>query len=617
VYNLSQADLDGDGIGDACDCDIDGDGDPNNNPGCDFVLVEDCAPTNKEIFHGQIEKCNGYDDNCDDITDPEGSEGCTWYYRDVDGDGYGVDGSERCLCEPEGFHTATKGAGDLSDCNDGNPNINPGRNEDCLTGWDDNCNGLTNEANADNCKNWYYDLDGDGYGDDQNFKCLCGAQGSYSVSKGGDCDDSNDLVNPGQQEICHDGIDNDCSGSQNDEGARHCTWFHEDKDRDGWGTKLRKCLCFGEGDFTAEPQSDYDCDDNNSDVYPKRTEICGNGIDDNCDGITDKGENAEGCTPYYFDNDRDGFGVTENMKCLCGPEGRYDTKKSGDCNDQNANIHPDAKEICDGIDNDCDDQVDEDPNNDLCAPTPNASMTCLSGQCEIKACAAGWFNVDQIPSNGCECQQDDLDNTGNTCGTAIDLGQISDSSDISISVVGKIVPVNDEDWYKFHAVDTPDSGTMDNPGHDKFHVRVKVLKPTDGSIKVRVVRESCDGTASYEPPCPEGATDYRWYTNHVNQANQTGQGNCITPAPGDNPYWYCCRTGECGGGQAPDSCCRGQYEGGAENSCTGQTPQNVRNCTDESNEFFVKVYWAKPAYATQCSQTDYQLEISAGKYPPP
>ena len=619
VYNLSQADLDGDGIGDACDCDIDGDGDPNNNPGCDFVLVEDCVPTNKEIFHNQIEKCNGYDDNCDEIIDPEGSEGCTLYYRDEDNDGYGVRTSVKCLCKAEGFYRATRGAGDDHDCNDANPNIHPGKRENCLTLYDDNCNDLTNEPNADNCKNWYYDLDGDGYGDDENFKCLCGPLDHYRVDKGGDCDDSDAQVNPSKTEICGNGKDDDCSGSQNDENAINCTWFYEDKDQDGWGTELKKCLCFGEGDFTALPKDRVDCDDNNPDVNPGQKEICGNGIDDNCDKIIDKGEDAEGCTPYYYDGDGDGFGLTENMKCLCGPEGKYTTGTLGDCNDKDKNIHPNATEICDGIDNNCNSQTDENPDL-LCASTPHASMTCSLGQCKIKSCSAGWFDVDQIPSNGCECQQDDRDNTGNTCGAAIDLGEISDANNNSMEVSGRIVPINDEDWYKFRAVDTPDSGTMDNPGHDKFHVRVKVLQPTDGSIKVRVTRQSCDITAPYEPPCYEGATDYRWYTNHVDQVNQTGQGNCIQPmaAGAANPYWACCRAGDVGCDQTPPnnqhSCCRGNSEEGADNSCLGQIPQNVRNCTNESNEFFVKVYWAKPAYATQCSQTEYRLEISAGKY---
>lgn len=48
------------------------------------------------------ETCNGLDDNCDGVTDPENLTGCTTYYFDEDGDGYGLTWTAKCLCFPSG-----------------------------------------------------------------------------------------------------------------------------------------------------------------------------------------------------------------------------------------------------------------------------------------------------------------------------------------------------------------------------------------------------------------------------------------------------------------------------------------------------------------------------------
>ena len=62
----------------------------------------------------------------------------------------------------------------------------------------------------------------------------------------------------------------------------------------------------------------------------------------------------------YPDRDGDGFGVAEGRITPCSvlPEGYTDN--SADCDDEDPDVHPDAEEICDGIDNDCDFETDED-----------------------------------------------------------------------------------------------------------------------------------------------------------------------------------------------------------------------------------------------------------------
>ena len=62
----------------------------------------------------------------------------------------------------------------------------------------------------------------------------------------------------------------------------------------------------------------------------------------------------------YPDEDGDGFGVAEGRitPCKTLPEGYTDN--SEDCDDDDPEIHPDAEETCDGLDNDCDFETDED-----------------------------------------------------------------------------------------------------------------------------------------------------------------------------------------------------------------------------------------------------------------
>ena len=113
----------------------------------------DCLDTNPAVNPGVTEVCNSIDDNCDGQID----EGVlVAYYADADGDGFGAGAVTNACTQPAGFVLTN------TDCNDSNAAINPAAIEVCNT-VDDNCDGQINEGFGP-LTTYYADADGDGYG---------------------------------------------------------------------------------------------------------------------------------------------------------------------------------------------------------------------------------------------------------------------------------------------------------------------------------------------------------------------------------------------------------------------------------------------------------------------
>jgi hypothetical protein len=412
-------------------------------------LVEYTLDQDKDKFDTHV--IGGSDCNDDN---PIEFPGQNWY-PDIDNDGFKDNILTETCKRPLLNKAISEFKTDKLDCNDNNSQVNPSAQELC-NDIDDNCDFQTDEIfdKGTNCSAGIGEclVEGIKICSENKLETICNA-----------------IPKDPSEEIC-DNKDNDCDG-QIDEEVK--TFFYEDADKDSFGdASTMEEACSQPAGYVS---NSADCNDNNATINPGATEICNN-LNDDCNANT-----ADGVGETWFNQITScGFGVCATLgNYVCSNGQKIDNCQAGlplgldnNCNNIDedcSGITDDAYvpitncflpgvcatgniassctigveiqcktgipviEICDNLDNDCDNAVDEDLTR---------ATTCGRGICSnnigIKTCSSGILGEDTCnPFAGA---------TTETCNGLDDNcdGQIDEIDDCNITLMLNLNSPNKE-----------------------------------------------------------------------------------------------------------------------------------------------------------------------------